>query len=83
MEGAESLSSKCRIMIKEMIDNKLEVHIKYWWGRLTEIHKPRSEGSNKMELRKVDWINLVQCRDIWRAVLNTEIPFILYNAWEI
>ena len=41
-------------------------------------HKPQREGNIKMELRKVDWINLSPYRDIWRAVLDTVIPFVLY-----
>jgi hypothetical protein len=45
-------------------------------------HKPRREG--KMELRKVDWINLAQYTDIyiyiWRAVLKKVIPFVLYSV---
>ena len=47
--------------------NRLEIHTHYWWGRLKERplrrHKPRKEGLIKMELRKVDWINLFQYRD--------------------
>lgn len=46
-------------------------------------HKPQREGNIKMELRKVDWINLAQYRDIWRAVLNTLIPFVLHSVLEI
>jgi hypothetical protein len=64
MEGIGSLSSKCEIMITEMIANRLEMHTKYWWVRLTERLKPRRVGSINLEFRKVDWINLAQYRDI-------------------
>ena len=64
--------------------NRLEMHTHCWWGRLKvrplRRHKPQREVNIKMELRKVEWINLAQYRDIWRAVLNMVIPFLLYNV---
>jgi hypothetical protein len=69
------------------VANRLEVHTHFWWGRLKERqlrrYKPTREGIIKTEFRKVDWINVAQCRDIWPAVSNTVIPFLLYSMWEI
>jgi hypothetical protein len=63
------------------------VHTKFWWGRRKERplrrQKPRREDNIKVELRKADWINLAQYRYIWRVILNTVIPFVLYIVWDI
>jgi hypothetical protein len=68
------------------------MHIGYWWGKPEEKRplgspKRRWVDNIKMVLRVigwdgVDWIELVQDRDQWRAlvnaVMNLRIP---YNLW--
>jgi hypothetical protein len=45
------------------------MHIGFWW-------ETRKERENKMNLREIglggmDWIDLAQDRDQWRALVNT------------
>jgi hypothetical protein len=55
------------------------VHIRFWWGNLREgdhLENPRVDG--RIILKRTfekwvggtDWIDLVQDRDRWRALVN-------------
>jgi len=55
------------------------VHIGFWWGNLRgkrPLGRPRDRWEDiKMDLQEVgcggmDWIDLAQDRDRWRAVMN-------------
>jgi hypothetical protein len=55
-----------------------------WWESQKERERPlgrrRSEDNIKIDLREkrwggMDWINLAQDRDRWRAVVNTVMNF--------
>ena len=56
------------------------MHIGFWWENLREkrpLGRPRHrwEDNIKMDLREVgcggmDWVDLAQDRDRWRAVMN-------------
>jgi hypothetical protein len=45
-----------------------EIYIGYWWGRPKE-----RDHWEKIGLDGMDWINLSQSRDLWRALVNTVI----------
>jgi hypothetical protein len=52
------------------------MHIGYWWERPLGGPRRRWVGNIKMDLRVIgwggmDWIDLVQDRDQWRALVNT------------
>jgi hypothetical protein len=60
------------------------MHIGYWWESRKEVRKPLGRPRRswvddiKMDLRElgwdgIDWIDLVQDRDHWRALVNTII----------
>ena len=62
-----------------------EVHTGFWWGDLKDLGRPKHRWENniEMDLRKVgwggvDWIDLVQDRDRWQAiviaVMNLWVP---------
>ena len=58
------------------------LHIGFWWGNLGERDKPRRrwEDNIKVDLLEVgcgcmDWIDLVQDRDRWRALVNAVMNF--------
>jgi hypothetical protein len=67
------------------------MHIGFWWEGLKErtIRKPRRrwEDNIKMDLREIgwggmDWIDLAQDRDQWRALVNTVMNLgIPQNSW--
>ena len=47
----------------------------FWWGNLRERLRRRWEDNIKMDLQEVgcggmDWIEVVQDRDRWRALVN-------------
>jgi hypothetical protein len=51
-------------------------------------HRRRWEDNIKMDLQEVgcggkDWIELVQDRDRWRALLNAVMNFGFHNMWGI
>ena len=60
-----------------------EVHTGFWWGNLRErnhLEDPGVDGRNsiKMDLQEVglggmDWIDLAQDRDRWRALGNAVV----------
>jgi hypothetical protein len=61
---------------------KIEVHTGFWWGDLREGHnfgRPRRkwEDNIKMDLQEggwdMDWIELAQDRERWRAVRNAVV----------
>jgi hypothetical protein len=60
------------------------MHIGYWWEsqkRTLERLRRRWEDNIKMDLREIgwngmDWIDLAQDRDQWRALVNT-----VMNLW--
>jgi hypothetical protein len=57
------------------------MHIGYWWARQNArsketTRKIRRVDNNKLDLREMgwghtDWIDLVQYREEWRALMNT------------
>jgi hypothetical protein len=57
------------------------MHIVFWWeSQKRPLGRPRSrwEDNIKMDLREtggggMDWIDLAQDRDQWRALVNTAI----------
>jgi hypothetical protein len=59
---------------------KREVHTGFWWGDLTE-GRPRRNGRIilKWIFKKwdggMDWIELAQDRDRWRALVNAVMNF--------
>jgi hypothetical protein len=62
---------------------RVEVYIGFWWGHLRERARRRWEDNIKMYLQEVgcegmDWIDLAQDRDRWRApvnaVMNLRVP---------
>jgi hypothetical protein len=66
------------------------VYTEFWWGNLrgkTLVrHRHRREDNTKMDLQEVgcggmDWIDLAQDRDRWRALVNAvkNLRFV-YNA---
>jgi hypothetical protein len=68
------------------------VHIGYWWESQKErpLGRPRRRWVDniKMDLREIgwdgmDWIELAQDRDQWRAVVNTVMNLrVPYDYWE-
>jgi hypothetical protein len=53
-----------------------EVHTGFWWGNMIERPRCRWNDNIKMDLREIgwgvmDWIDLAQDQDRWRAVVNT------------
>ena len=64
----------------------------FWWGNQSDrdhLEDPGMDGriNNKMDLREVgggvmDWIDLVQDRDRWRAFVNAVMNFrVPQNVW--
>jgi hypothetical protein len=64
---------------------RIRMHIEYWWESQTKKGRPRRKWMNnvKSDLREIglggmDWIDLAQDRDQWRAlvrtVLNLRVP---------
>jgi hypothetical protein len=59
-----------------------EVHIRFWWGHLREGHFEDTGVGGRIILKWIlrqwdggmDWINLAQDRDRWRALVNTVMP---------
>jgi hypothetical protein len=57
------------------------VYAGFWWGNLRErdyLGDPDVDGRSKMDLNEVgceciDWIELAQDRDRWRALVNEVI----------
>jgi hypothetical protein len=52
------------------------MHVGYWWESQKERPRRRWVNNIKMDLREVgwdgmDWIDLAQDRDRWRALMNT------------
>jgi hypothetical protein len=49
------------------------MHIGYWWASQKERNHWEDQDVHLREIRLVgmDWIDLVQNRDQWRAVVNT------------
>jgi hypothetical protein len=52
------------------------MHIRYWWESQTERPRRRWVDNIKMDLREIgwdgiDWMELAQDRDQWRALVNT------------
>ena len=52
------------------------MHSGFWWGNLRERPMRKWEDNIKMDLQEVgcgnmDWIELAQNRDWWRAFVNT------------
>jgi hypothetical protein len=62
-----------------------EVHTGIWWGKLKERDQLEDQGVNgvdniRMDLQGVecggvDWIDVAQNRDRWRALVNSLINF--------
>jgi hypothetical protein len=58
------------------------MHIGYWWKSQKPLGRPRRRWVDniKIDLRDIgldgmDWIDLAQDRDQWRAVVNTVMNF--------
>jgi hypothetical protein len=65
------------------------MHIGYWWGKRTP-GRPRRRwvGNIKMDLRDIgwgvmDWIDLAQDRDQWRAREHGNEPLGSVKCWEV
>jgi hypothetical protein len=69
------------------------IHIRYWWesqeGKRT-LGRPRRRWVDniKMDLRALgwggmDWVDLDQDGDQWRAVVNTNEPWCSIKCWEV
>jgi hypothetical protein len=67
------------------------MHVRYWWQkpegkRPLRIPRRRWADNIYMDLREIgwagmDWIDLAQCRDQWRALVNTVVNLqILQNT---
>jgi hypothetical protein len=63
-----------------------EVHTGFWWGNLREedlSEDPRVDrsiilnGSSSSGMRGMDWIDLAQGRDRWRALVKEVMNFLV------
>jgi hypothetical protein len=51
----------------------------YWWESRKEEEPPRRPRRRwvdniKMDLREIEWIDLAQVKDQWRALVNLRVP---------
>ena len=69
-----------RVTLREARMGRGEVHIGFWGANLREETTWKAQDNIKMDLQKVgwwgmDWIDLAQDRDRWRALVNAVIYF--------
>jgi hypothetical protein len=53
---------------------RIGLHIGYWWESQKEkrpVGRPRSRWMDTIKMDGMDWIDLAQDRDQWRALVNT------------
>jgi hypothetical protein len=74
-----------------MHGGKGEVHKGFWWGNLRKRDHFEDLGINVRILKwifkkcdgAVNWINPVQDRDRWWALVNVVMNLVFHKTWEI
>ena len=58
-----------------------EAHTRFWWGNQREDHLEDRGESSRSEIRGMDWTDLAQSSDKWRAPVNAVMNLrVIQNA---